>query len=137
MSIHVAISGYFNPLHLGHIRYIHSATWLGDKLTVIVNNDNQVLLKSGKLFISENERCEIITALRGVDNVILSIDQDRSVSKTLEMVRPDIFANGGDALPANFLEKEICERLGIQAVFGVGGYTKIQSSSSLLAKVRT
>ncbi len=126
--IKVCTSGYFNPLHIGHIRLIQEAKALGDWLTVIVNNDDQVLLKGSKVFMSEIERCQIIKALACVDEVILSVDNDRTVCKTLTLISPDIFAKGGDSTPDNVPEQAICK-----VVFGVGG-GKIQSSSWLKAK---
>jgi cytidyltransferase-like protein len=126
----VATSGYFNPLHKGHIRLIHEAKQLGDYLVVIMNNDKQVSLKGGK-FMDENERMEIVGALKDVDEVILSIDQDRTVKKTLELVKPNIFAKGGDTkCPKDIPEADLCEELGIEMKFNIGG-DKIQSSSWL------
>lgn len=132
----ICASGYYNPLHSGHIQMLEASKRLGDKLVVIVNNDYQVALKGSTPFMSETERVEIVDSLRCVDEVVLSIDNDRSVSKTLEMVNPTIFANGGDATQDIVREREVCERLGIQMVFGVGGTEKIQSSSSLIKNVR-
>ena len=79
-------SGYFNPLHVGHLEYLRLSKIGTTKLIVIVNNDKQVLLKKGKIFMKQDERMEIIKALKYVDQVVLSIDEDRSVSKTLEMI---------------------------------------------------
>mgnify|MGYP003626983348 FL=1 len=92
----VAISGYFDPLHIGHLEYIKISRSLGDFLVVIVNNDHQCSLKKGKPFMKELDRVEIIKSLKGVDEVVLSVDQDRTVCRTLEIIKPDIFANGGD-----------------------------------------
>ena len=124
----VATSGYFNPLHKGHVRLLEEAKSLGDKLIVRVNNDKQVLLKGSKVFMDEQERCAIVKALRCVDEVILSIDTDRTVCKTLEMIKPNIFAKGGDSIPANVPESKICK-----VVYCVGG-DKIQSSSWLKSR---
>ena len=129
----VAVSGYFNPLHPGHIKLFEAAKNLGEYLVVIVNNDEQVKLKGSTLFIDEKERMKIISALRVVDNVILSVDKDRTVCKTLELIKPDIFANGGDRTKNNIPETAICKKLGCKMVFNVGG-GKIQSSSWLLKK---
>ena len=129
----VAVSGYFNPLHIGHIEYLRAARLLGTKLVVIVNNDTQVKLKGSKLFMDEKERTEIVAELKPVDEVILAIDKDRSVCKTLEFLKPDIFANGGDRTNDNIPEVATCKKLGIKMVFGVGG-GKVQSSSWLLGK---
>ena len=123
--IKVCTSGYMNPLHKGHLQLLKEAKALGDYLIVIVNNDRQVALKGSKVFMDEQERCEIVSAIKYVDEVILSIDEDRTVCKTLELIKPDIFAKGGDSTDENVPEKGICP-----IVFGVGG-GKIQSSSWL------
>lgn len=133
-EILVVASGYFNPLHIGHIKYLKGAKKLGTKLIVIVNTDHQIKLKRSLPFMNEKERVEIISALKFVDNVILAIDRDKTVCKTLELIKPDIFAKGGDRTLDNIPEKEICEKLGIKMVFGVGG-RKVQSSSWLISKI--
>jgi len=130
----VAVSGYWNPLHGGHIQLFEEAKKLGEYLVVIVNNDEQVKLKGSPLFMDEKERMEIISALRAVDNVILSIDKDRTVCKTLELIKPDIFANGGDRTKNNIPETAVCKKIGCKMIFNVGRGGKIQSSSGLLEK---
>ena len=92
----VAVSGYFDPIHVGHLELLKLARQLGDKLVVIVNNDQQAVLKKGKSFMNEKDRMEIVSALQSVDEVFLSIDNDKSVCKSLEFLKPNIFANGGD-----------------------------------------
>jgi D-beta-D-heptose 7-phosphate kinase/D-beta-D-heptose 1-phosphate adenosyltransferase len=114
------------------VRYISEASKLG-KLIVIVNNDEQVGLKGSVPFQCENERAEIISAIKGVEEVIIAIDTDSSVCNTLAFLAPDIFAKGGDRTIDNIPEKEICDELGIQMVFNVGG-DKVQSSSDLIRK---
>ena len=128
----ICCSGYFNPLPAGHIEYFEKSKKLGTKLVVIVNNDKQAILKKGTSFMPENERLKIIRSLKVVDMAVLSIDEDRTVCKTLESVRPDIFTNAGDQTNDKIPEKPVCERLGIILVDGLG--EKIQSSSWLLAK---
>lgn len=128
----VCVSGYFNPLHAGHIEYFEKSKELGNKLIVIVNNDKQSILKKGSSFMPEDERLKIIRSLRIVDMAVLSIDDDRTVCKTLRSVRPHIFANGGDQFNDIIPEKVVCEELNIQLSDGLGD--KIQSSSWLLAK---
>ena len=128
----VCVSGYFNPLHVGHIEYFEKSKLLGTKLVVIVNNDKQSFLKKGTSFMPENERLEIIRKLRIVDMAVLSIDEDRTVINTLKCVRPHIFTNGGDQTNDLIPEKNICDELGIKLVDGMGD--KIQSSSSLPSK---
>jgi len=126
----VAVSGYFDPIHVGHIELIHLAKQLGDKLVVIINNDHQASLKKGKPFMKEDERIKIVEALQDVDEVFLSIDKDRTVCKSLEAVKPNIFAQGGDRHFGEVPETPICKRLGIEMIDGVG--KKIQSSSDLV-----
>jgi len=96
----VVISGYFNPFHRGHLEYINAAKKLGDRLIVIVNNDYQQILKIGKIISNENDRVQIIEAIKGVDEVVLSIDKDKTVIETLKIIAEKypsiIFANGGD-----------------------------------------
>jgi cytidyltransferase-like protein len=130
----VCVSGYFNPLHYGHIEYFEKSKKLGDKLIVIVNNDRQAILKKGSSFMPENERLKIIRSLKIVDFAVLSIDDDRTVCRTLESVRPSIFANGGDQTNEVIPERPICEKLGIELADGLGD--KVQSSSWLLANVQ-
>ena len=125
----VAISGYFDPLHIGHLDLIKRAKELGDYLIVIVNTDQQSFLKKGRSFMSEKERFEIMKSLKLVDEVVLSIDKDRTVCKTLEMIKPDIFANGGDNITGKIPEQEVCDKLDIQIVNNLG--EKKQSSSKL------
>ncbi len=126
----IVTSGYFNPVHIGHLKLFEDAKKLGNKLIVIVNNDHQVKLKGSKTFMNENERLEIIRAIKYVDYAVLSIDKDKTVRKTLASLRPNIFAKGGDSTFFNVPEDKICKKLNINLIFGVGG-NKIQSSSNL------
>ena len=96
----VAISGYFDPIHIGHLEYIRLARELGGYLIVIVNSDKQAVLKKGKPFMCEDDRLTIVSQIKGVDEVIVSIDDDKTVCKTLDLIKPDIFANGGDRTDA-------------------------------------
>lgn len=129
----ICISGYFDPIHIGHIEYMENAKKLGDELVVIVNNDHQATLKKGKPFMPDKERVKIIESLRVVDHVVLSIDTDRTVRETLRTMvpRPHVFANGGDQTNQSIPETTICNELGIELgielVDGLGD--KIQSSS--------
>ena len=131
MPIAVCVSGYFDPLHVGHIEYMRRAKLKGDMLVVIVNNDKQAELKKGRAFMPVEERAQILQSLRMVDQVYVSFDEDRTVCKTLEMVHPDVFCNGGDQNNDSIPEAEICKKLGIDLVDGLG--EKVQSSSWLLA----
>jgi cytidyltransferase-like protein len=128
----IAASGYFNPLHKGHVEYLEKAKSLGDKLVVIVNSDHQRALKGSKEFMGQEERMLIVKALRCVDEVVLSIDTDSSVCESLRMVKPNIFAKGGDRFATEIPEAKVCNELGIVMVDGLGN--KIQSSSWLLDK---
>lgn len=131
-NIKVAVSGYFNPLHVGHLEMIEKAKKLGDYLVVIVNNDKQVKLKGRVPFMNEKDRIKIIKALKDVDEVFLSIDKDKTVCKSLSKIKPDIFANGGDRKNLNDVpEYNICQKLNIKMVDGLG--KKIRSSSILIA----
>ena len=87
----VCVSGYFDPIHVGHIEYFKKSKQIGDKLMVIVNNDDQAVLKKGKPFMKCDERIKIISELKCVDYVVKSIDDDRTVCKTLETVNPKPF----------------------------------------------
>jgi cytidyltransferase-like protein len=138
----VAVSGGFDPVHIGHIRMFEEARALGDRLVVILNNDNWLMTKKGFVFMPEAERVEVLRALRVVDAVVLTDhvldDPDRSVCRTLGQVRPDIFANGGDRKnEADIPEAATCKEYGIEMVFNVGFGGKVQSSSWLTAKSRT
>jgi len=136
----VIVSGYFNPLHGGHLDMIEAAKQLGDKLIVVVNNDIQAVMKKGKVILEEDNRLRLIRALRDVDEAFLSVDtEDTSQTQTLRMIRskyPDeelIFANGGDrseglALPTN--EFDACNECGIEMVFGVGSHEVEKRDSS-------
>lgn len=141
----VAVSGGFDPLHIGHIRYIQEAKKLGDHLVVILNNDHWLRAKKGYSFMSENDRKEILESLSVVDEVILSghtpNDSDRSVCRELQRIRPHVFANGGDRTPIDAKketsslnpEVSVCKELGITMVYSVGKGGKVRSSSELVA----
>lgn len=137
----VAVSGGFDPIHVGHLRMFKKARALGERLVVILNNDNWLRDKKGSAFMSEKERAEIISAFPFVDKVYITKhkrgDADRSVTKALSVLRPSIFANGGDRKNvADIPEAVVCKELGIRMVFNVGG-GKIQSSSWLIEKARS
>lgn len=129
----VAVSGYFNPLHVGHLDMITKAAKLGDKLVVIVNNDKQVKLKGSVPFMSEADRVRVIGSLKGVDEVFLSIDKDKTVCRSLTKIKPNIFANGGDRHSIGDVpEYPICKKFGIKMVDGLG--KKIRASSEMIAR---
>ena len=135
----IIVSGYFNPLHKGHIEYINNAKKLADVLIVIVNNDNQRALKGSKEFQSESERVFIVGNIKAVDHAILSIDTDRTVCATITKIAESYgdkyelgFANGGDQDNQSIPELPLCKKLKITLIDGLGD--KIQSSSWLLKK---
>ena len=124
----VVTSGYFDPLHVGHLECLKLAKQLGDKLIVIINSDFQAKLKKGKSFMSEQDRMKIISSLECVDEVFLSIDQDKTQCESLKYLKPNIFAKGGDRLKSEIPESKICKELGIQIIDRLG--SKIRSSSN-------
>ena len=135
----IIVSGYFNPLHKGHIEYFNIAKSLGDKLIVIVNNDRQRQIKGSKEFMLEDERVLIVSQIKIVDEVFLSIDKDRTVRASIQEVYHIYnnkfelyFANGGDQNNNVCPELELCQKLGVKLIDGLGD--KIQSSSWLLKK---
>ena len=135
----IIVSGYFNPLHKGHLEYFKFAKAKGNLLHVIVNSDYQRVLKGSMEFQKEDERLFIVQHIKEVDQAFLSIDQDRTVCKTLEMLHSLFgesyrlaFGNGGDQYNNSIPEASICQALGIELLDGLGD--KIQSSSWLLGK---
>jgi rfaE bifunctional protein nucleotidyltransferase chain/domain len=133
-SIVVCVSGYFDPIHRGHIEYLRLAKKLGDRLVVILNNDKQAKMKKGFIFMPIEDRAAILRAIKFVDEVVISIDKDQTQRKSLEMLKPDIFAKGGDRYAYEIPEAEICMKHGIRIVDGLG--KKIQSSSTLVNKIK-
>ena len=133
----VIVSGYFNPIHKGHLEYFNNAKALCDELFVIVNNDHQRVLKGSKEFQKEDERMIIVSNIKAVDKAFLSIDQDRTVCETIRMIANEFganyelgFANGGDQNNDTIPERSICEEMDVALIDGLGD--KIQSSSRLL-----
>ena len=139
------VSGYFNPIHTGHLDYLEGAKQECDILYVIVNNDHQVGIKGSKQFMDDNARLRIVRALRCVDKAMISVDEDstvvRSISKIHKRYADDpfmpglYFMNGGDRKTYNTPEAQVCEELGIHLLYSVGG-GKTESSSTLLQKVK-
>ncbi len=142
MKTVVITSGYFNPMHSGHVNLLRESKSLGDFLVVIVNNDQQAKAKGSTQFMQEEERVEIVQAVKYVDEVFLSIDTDKSIAKSLEAIAQKfagdkiIFAKGGDRNAGNIPDEEtqVCQQYGIEIVNGVGG-GKVQSSSWLLNRI--
>ena len=113
----VAVSGYFDPVHIGHLEYLKLAKKLGEKLVVIINNNHQCVLKKGKPFMDEADRVEIVK------------NKDKTVCASLEVLKPDIFANGGDRSTNEVPESHVCKKYNIKMIDGLGD--KIRSSSDL------
>lgn len=136
-KIIICTSGGFDPIHPGHIRLFQHAKELGDTHVVILNNDNWLVKKKGRYFMSAEERKEVLEALSCVDKVVITRHpphpKDMSVCSELAALRPAIFANGGDRTNKNTPEKAMCKKLGIKMVYNVGG-KKVQSSSELLRR---
>jgi len=133
----IIVSGYFNPLHKGHIEYFELAKSKGDILIAIVNNDKQRELKESKEFMNQEERIFIISKLKMIDKVYMSIDNDKTVIQTISKIYEELsgnmnlyFANGGDQSNISSPEAEICKKLGIVMIDNLG--SKVQSSSWLL-----
>ena len=138
----VAVSGGFDPVHIGHTRMFEAAKRLGNKVVAILNNDHWLRAKKGFVFMPQEERVEVLSAFRSIDRVVLTEhepnDTDRSVCRELEKIKPDIFANGGDRRNINDIpEGAVCKKYGIKMVFGVGKGGKVQSSSWLTGKLKT
>ena len=136
----VIVSGYFSPLHVGHLNMIEAAASAGDKVVVIVNNNAQQVLKKGKVIIDEADRLRIVKALRAVDEAVIAIDHDGAVSESIAAIadsHPDhdiIFGNGGDRESGAVVpETDVCDRYGITMVFDLGGNTKADSSTRINA----
>ena len=135
-------SGYFDPIHLGHIELLELSRAQGDALWVIVNNDVQAALKKGKAFIPQSTRLGVVKALRVVDRAVLAVDADGSVCATLDLLLAEakaagheaFFCKGGDRNAGNIPEMEVLNRHGSRLVDGLGA--KIDSSSSIIARAK-
>ena len=139
-KIIVAVSGGFDPVHIGHVRMFREARKLGDKLVVILNNDNWLTAKKGYIFMPQEERKEIIESIAGVDQVVITDHPknptDMSVCAELKKLCPNIFANGDDRNKKNIPELAVCKEINCQMIFNTGKGGKIQSSSWLINKFR-
>ena len=131
----IAVSGGFDPIHIGHVRMIQDARKLGNVI-VFLNTDEWLHRKKGYSFMSWDERAEILLSIKGVKEVYSAMDDDDTVCEALKFYKPDVFANGGDRKEGNVPEYQICEELGIEMVFNAGGNDKPQSSSWLVDKAR-
>ena len=130
----VVVSGGFDPLHVGHVNYIQDASKHGG-VVVILNSDDWLRRRKGYVFMPWNERADILMAIKGVVSVIQADDADGTVCKSLEAIKPDYFAKGGDRTIDNTPELETCNALGIEVLFGVGG-GKIASSQEIVNAIR-
>ncbi len=138
----IVVSGYFNPVHSGHISLFKEAKKLADFLFVILNNDKQVKLKGSFPFMSQKERKIVLESIKYIDSVFLSIDEDKTVLRSIKKINQQfsennqiIFANGGDRTDKNVPEIELCEKLKIKTIYNIGNKKK-QSSSSLISSVK-
>jgi D-beta-D-heptose 7-phosphate kinase/D-beta-D-heptose 1-phosphate adenosyltransferase len=128
-------SGYFDPLHIGHLECMELSKPLGNKLVIILNNDNQCSLKKGEPFMPQEERKKIVEAIKYVDEVLISIDKDKSVCESIKAIAEKykgneiILAKGGDRFSDEIPEAKVCEEYGIKIIDNLG--KKIQSSSNL------
>jgi len=129
----IAVSGGFDPIHIGHIRMMKEASQFGE-LIVFLNKDDFLMRKKSYVFMPFEQRKEVIEAIKYVKEVIQVIDIDDTVCETLKKYKPDIFANGGDRTKDNIPEVEVCKNLGIEMKFWIGGI-KIESSSNLINKL--
>jgi cytidyltransferase-like protein len=139
----VAVSGGFDPVHVGHVRMVNEAKKLAGKdgkLVLILNNDNWLKAKKGFVFMDEQERKEIMQSLKNVDEVVITKHKknpnDMSVCDALRQIKPHIFANGGDRTKKNIPELDLGLEWGMKMAFGVGKGGKVQSSSWLVQKVK-
>ena len=130
----VAVSGGFDPVHWGHVKMIAEASKYA-RVMVILNSDEWLMRKKGFVFMSFEERRDILKEIKGVTIVAAVDDSDGTVCDALRKIRPDYFANGGDRGKSNTPEQDVCEELGIAMMWNVGG-GKIQSSSDLVNKAK-
>tara|TARA_B100002019_G_scaffold39869_1_gene33412 strand:- start:597 stop:1061 length:465 start_codon:yes stop_codon:yes gene_type:complete len=138
------VSGYFNPIHTGHLDYIETAKSKCDLLYVIVNNDKQVSLKGSKNFMDQDSRLRIVKALKCVDKAMIAKDTDKTVCLSIGSIYKEFcddpfvtdiyFMNGGDRKEGDVPEHDVCTKLLIQMLYNIGG-GKTESSSTLLQKV--
>lgn len=130
----VVIAGGFDPLHSGHIDHIRKASTLGDLLIVIIARDDQLIKKKGYCFLPLAERMEILKSIKGVNEVIMNIDKDLDCHQTLEMIKPDVFAKGGDRISSNMPapELEVCKKINCRVVYSIGEH--LNSSQEIVSK---
>lgn len=131
----VMVSGGFDPVHVGHIRMIREAAQHGDVI-VVANSDNWLFRKKGFVFMEFNKRSEILNSIKGVILVDSVDDSDGTVCEAIRRHNPDFFANGGDRGRSNTPEQDVCEELGVELLWGIGGDYKADASSTLVERFR-
>ena len=133
--IKVAVAGNFYPLHDGHIDHLEKASKLGDYLVAIIGPDSYLEMKGKPILLSLEARIKILKAIRWVNDVVVAIDEDGTVAKTLKCLRPTFYAKGGDRTPDNMPQNEIeaCEEIGCRIIYGIG--EKLNSSSDLIRRI--
>lgn len=131
----VMVSGGFDPVHAGHIRMIRAAAAYGDVI-VVANSDEWLYRKKGFVFMEFERRVEILNAIKGVILVDSVDDSDDTVCEAICRLKPTYFANGGDRGRANTPEQDICEELGVELLWSIGGDEKLASSSDLVKVAR-
>jgi cytidyltransferase-like protein len=131
----IAVSGGFDPVHIGHVRMIRDASRYGDVM-IIINSDEWLMRKKGYVFMTYAERAEIMGNIKGVTLVTSVDDSDGTVCEALVRHKPDAFANGGDRKDKNTPEMELCDHIGIEMMWAIGGTNKPQSSSWLVDKFK-
>jgi len=131
----VMVSGGFDPVHIGHIRMILDASEYGDVI-VVANSDDWLFRKKGFVFMEFDQRAEILAAVKGVIKVSGVDDHDGTVCEAIRRLKPDFFANGGDRKKHNTPEQAVCDELGVEMLWGVGGNNKANSSSDLVERVK-
>lgn len=131
----IMVSGGFDPVHIGHIRMIMEASTYGDVI-VVANSDSWLFRKKGFVFMEFDQRAEILASIKGVIKVSGVDDADGTVCEAIRRLKPDYFANGGDRKRHNTPEQAVCEELGVEMLWGVGGDNKANSSSDLVERVK-
>jgi len=130
------VSGGFDPVHIGHIRMILEASEHGDVI-VVANSDDWLFRKKGFVFMEFDQRAEILASIKGVVKVSGVDDSDGTVCEAIRRLKPDYFANGGDRQKHNTPEQAVCDELGVEMLWGIGGNNKANSSSDLVERVLT
>jgi cytidyltransferase-like protein len=131
----IMVSGGFDPVHVGHIRMIRDAAKYGDVI-VIANSDNWLHRKKGYVFMDFEKRSEILSSIKGVLIVDSVDDTDGTVCEAIRRHEPTFFANGGDRGKSNTPEQDVCEELGVELLWGIGGDYKADASSTLVERFR-